>query len=167
MPIIWKQRLAKLIQFRLIRKLMVWAILVVVPRHRVGVEIVLFNERRQVLLLNHVFHPEIPWGVPGGWLDRNEDPAEGVLRELREETGLTAVLGQIIMIKRQKRLSHLGAAYLAYDPQGTLTLSNEIIEAAWTDLNYLPQLMPFTQEAVEKGMIMYDTLKMERAVNHE
>jgi 8-oxo-dGTP diphosphatase len=158
--------LAKLIQFRLVRKLMVWTILVVVPRHRMGVEIVLFNERRQVLLLNHVFHPEIPWGVPGGWLDRNEDPAEGVLRELREETGLTAVLGQIIMIKRQKRPSHLGAAYLAYAPQGTLTLSNEIIEAAWTDLNNLPKLMPFTQEAIEKAAILYEPL-MVRAGNHE
>lgn len=145
---------------------MVWAILVLVPRHRMGVEIVLFNERRQVLLLNHVFHPEIPWGVPGGWLDRNEDPAEGVLRELREETGLTAVLGQIIMIKRQKRPSHLGAAYLAYAPQGTLTLSNEIIEAAWTDLNNLPKLMPFTQEAVQKAAILYETI-MVRAGNHE
>lgn len=158
--------MAKLIQFRPVRKLMVWAILVVVPRHRMGVEVVLFNERRQVLLLNHVFHPEIPWGVPGGWLDRNEDPAEGVLRELREETGLTAVLGQIIMIKRQKHPSHLGAAYLAYAPQGTLTLSNEIIEAVWTDLNNLPKLMPFTQEAVEKAAILYETI-MVRAGNHE
>lgn len=148
--------MAKLVQFRLVRQLMVWAIFIVVPRHRIGVEVVLFNEHRQVLLLSHVFHPEIPWGVPGGWLDRNEDPADGTLRELREETGLTAVLGQIIMIKRKKRLSHLGMAYLAYHPQGTLTLSNEIIEAAWTDLDDLPQLMPFTQEAVEKAAILYD-----------
>ena len=176
--------MAKLIQFWLVRKLMMWAMMIVVPRHRMGVEIVLFNQRRQVLLLNHVFHPEIPWGVPGGWLNRDEDPAEGVLRELREETGLTAVLGQVIMIKRQKHPSHLGMAYLAYQPQGTLILSNEIIEATWTDLTNLPKLMPFTQEAVEKGASLYDTFiktgnpncpalpcrhtqEMEKAENHE
>ena len=135
---------------------MVWAILVVVPRHRMGVEIVLFNQQRQVLLLQHVFHPTFPWGVPGGWLDRNEDPAVGALRELREETGLTAVLGSIILIQRQQYPSHLGMAYLAYGAEGSLKLSNEIIEAAWTDLDALPQLLPFTQKAIEKAVILYD-----------
>ena len=158
-PVVWKKRLAKLVQFKLIRQLMVWAILIVVPRHRMGVEIVLFNEQRQVLLLNHVFHPEIPWGVPGGWLDRNEDPSEGGMRELREETGLTAVLGPVIMIRQEKHPSHLGMAYLAYAPQGTITLSNEIIEAAWTDLDNLPKLMPFTQKAIEKATILYDDIR--------
>lgn len=137
---------------------MVWAIFIVVPRHRIGVEVVLFNEQGQVLLLNHVFHPVIPWGVPGGWLDRHEDPAEGALRELREETGLTAVLGPIILIKRQKRPSHLGMAFLAYTAQGSIKLSNEIIAAAWTDLDKLPKLLPFTQEAVEKAAVLYDSL---------
>jgi 8-oxo-dGTP diphosphatase len=137
---------------------MVWAILLLVPRHRMGVEVVLFNEQRQVLLLDHVFHPEISWGVPGGWLDRNEDPADGALRELREETGLTAVLGPIILIRRETHPSHLGMAYVAYGAQGSLQLSNEIIEAIWTNLDNLPKLMPFTQEAIEKGAVLYDSL---------
>jgi ADP-ribose pyrophosphatase YjhB (NUDIX family) len=137
---------------------MVWAILLVVPRHRMGVEVVLFNEQRQVLLLNHIFHPEVPWGVPGGWLDRNEDPAEAALRELREETGLTAVLGPVILIKREKHPSHLGMAYLAYNAQGSIKLSNEIIESAWIDLDKLPKLMPFTRESIEKAMVLYNSL---------
>ena len=81
------------------------------------------------------------------------------MRELREETGLTAVLGPIIMLKRQTLPSHLGTAYLAHTPQGTLALSNEIIEAAWTNLDELPNLMPFTREAVEKAAILYDKIK--------
>ena len=141
---------------------MVWAILVVVPRHRMGVEVVLFNEQRQVLLLNHVFHPEVPWGIPGGWLDRNEDPAECAVRELREETGLTAVLGPLIMLKPQTLPSHLGTAYLAHTPQGTLVLSNEIIKAAWTNLDELPNLMPFTREAIEKAAVLYDKIKQDQ-----
>lgn len=28
------------------------------------------------------------WGMPGGWLDFGEQPVEGVVRELQEETGL-------------------------------------------------------------------------------
>lgn len=135
-----------------------WAIIIVVPRHRMGVEVVLFNDKRQVLLLNHVFHPNVPWGVPGGWLDRNEDPADGALRELREETGLTAVLGPVVQIRREKYPSHLGLAYLAYNPQGTISLSNEIIEAKWTELDKLPPLFNFTKEAIENAADIYDGL---------
>ena len=134
---------------------MVWAILIVVPRQRVGVGVVLFNQHRQILLLRHVFHPTFPWGVPGGWLDRNEDPAVGVLRELWEETGLTAVLGPVILVKYEQYPPHLGLAYLAYNPHGSLKLSNEIIEAAWTGLDALPELLLFTQEAIEKAVVLY------------
>lgn len=123
-----------------------------------GVEVVLFNEQKQILLLKHVFHPEFPWGIPGGWLDRHEDPAACALRELREETGLTAVLGPVILIRREQQQSHLGVAYLAYAAQGSIQLSNEIIEATWTDLADLPKLMPFSQEAVEKAAVLYDGL---------
>ena len=88
----YKKRLARLMQFRFLQVLMVWGIYLFTPRHRVGVNVVVMDERQRVLLLKHVFHPQSPWGLPGGWLSRHEDPKEGVLRELREETGLTAVL---------------------------------------------------------------------------
>jgi ADP-ribose pyrophosphatase YjhB (NUDIX family) len=136
---------------------MAWAILLVAPRHRLGVGVVLFNEKHQVLLLRHVFHPTFPWGLPGGWLNRHEDPAAGALRELWEETGLTAVLGSVILIQREMYPSHLAMAYFAYEPAGSLNLSNEIIEAAWIDLDDLPQLLPFTQIVIEKAVVMYDS----------
>lgn len=142
---------------------MAWSILLVVPRHRMGVGVVLFNESRQVLLLRHVFHPTFPWGLPGGWLNRHEDPAAAALRELGEETGLTAVLGPIVLMQREKFPSHLAMAYLAYEPAGSLNLSNEIIEAAWTDLDALPRLLPFTQAVIEKAAILYDN-RLETAV---
>jgi 8-oxo-dGTP diphosphatase len=37
------------------------------------------------------------WGLPSGFLDRNETAAEGILRELKEETGW---LGEIICLFR-------------------------------------------------------------------
>ncbi|WP_369216131.1 NUDIX hydrolase [Streptomyces flavofungini] len=38
------------------------------------------------------FHPRV-WGVPCGKLEPDEGPVEGVLRELKEETGL---LGEVV-----------------------------------------------------------------------
>jgi ADP-ribose pyrophosphatase YjhB (NUDIX family) len=34
------------------------------------------------------------WSLPGGLLDRGETPAEGVIREITEETGLVVELGE-------------------------------------------------------------------------
>ena len=64
----------------LMRKLMQLGILLTVPQQRIGVGVVVLDEIGRVLLLRHVFHPFAPWGVPGGWLHRHEDPAAGALR---------------------------------------------------------------------------------------
>ncbi len=39
--------------------------------------------------------------APGGGLDFGEDPADGVLREVREETGLTARLDGLLGIRSE------------------------------------------------------------------
>lgn len=117
---------------------MQWAIRLVVPRYRTGVVLVVLDEADRVLLLNHVFHPYEPWGLPGGWLNRNESPAEGVLRELKEETGLTAVLQTIILADKKPGQAQLDIAYLARLQGGTLQLSSEIIEAGWFPCDDLP-----------------------------
>jgi ADP-ribose pyrophosphatase YjhB (NUDIX family) len=39
------------------------------------------------------------WTLPGGGLAFGEDPADGVLREIREETGLDATLGELLGVR--------------------------------------------------------------------
>jgi ADP-ribose pyrophosphatase YjhB (NUDIX family) len=144
-----KLRVAQLVKLPLLNGLMKWAIRLVVPRHRVGVVMVVMNEAEQVLMLRHVFHPHTPWGLPGGWLNRQESPGEGVLRELKEETGLTAVLNTIILAGQQHNPPHLGIAYLGQLQGSSLQLSSEIIEAGWFSFDELPgPLLPFHQDAV-------------------
>ena len=57
-------------------------------RYSLGAVGVVLNAAGEILLLEHVFHPVFPWGLPGGWVNRHESPAAAVERELREETGL-------------------------------------------------------------------------------
>lgn len=128
---------------------MVRAIQLLVPQQRIGVSLVLLDETNRVFLLNHVFHPHQPWGLPGGWLKRNEDPAIGVLRELREETGLTAVLGPVVHVSHQNNPHHMYIAYLGQLQTGAMQLSGEIISADWFHLESLPKaLYPFMREAI-------------------
>ena len=57
-------------------------------RYTVGVAGVVLDERGRVLIVEHAYHPRYPWGLPGGWIGEDEDPADAILRELREELQL-------------------------------------------------------------------------------
>jgi len=54
----------------------------------VGTIGIISNPKSQILLLEHRFRIPAPWGLPGGFLQRNETPADGLKREILEETGL-------------------------------------------------------------------------------
>lgn len=149
----WQETALKLMRRPLLHRLMVLGINFLVPRQRIGTSLVAFDEHDRVLMLRHVFHPFSPWGLPGGWLKRNEDPAVGVLRELREETGLTAVLGPVVCVAHEPYPIHIGIAYLGQIQPGQISLSNEIIESAWFDVDQLPSpLLPFVHSAIHAGL---------------
>lgn len=149
----WKKRAARWMNKSWLQYLMRWGIFMTVPKRRVGVGMVPLDDAGRVLLLRHVFHPHTPWGLPGGWLNRHEAPAAGVLRELREETGLTAVLGPVLLIEQGVDPSHLGIAYLGHVQPAPLTLSSEILAAAWFPPDQLPELLPFHRQAIETAVL--------------
>jgi ADP-ribose pyrophosphatase YjhB (NUDIX family) len=128
------------------------AIRVLVPSHRIGAVVVLVDERRRVLLLRHVFHPDKPWGLPGGWINRGESPQTGARRELREETGLNAEIGPVLLMEREPRPWHLSIAFagrLIGEQPEHLHVSPEIHEARWLSEEELPEdLFAFVREAI-------------------
>ena len=69
------------------------------PKYTLGVVGVMFNAEGQVLLVEHVFHPRKPWGLPGGWVERNEPPMEAVCREIQEELQLNTDIGSLLLIE--------------------------------------------------------------------
>jgi ADP-ribose pyrophosphatase YjhB (NUDIX family) len=150
-----KEKLASFVRWRPVRSLMALAVRIVVTRHMTGVTLVCFNSQDEVLLMRHVFHPRTSWDLPGGWLERDESPAECILRELREETGLTAELGPVVLLTREKKPSHVGITYMArlngaeMEPE----LSSEILEARWFAPHRLPdRILPSTRQAVKSAV---------------
>lgn len=146
----WKEQLAALIRYQPFRWLMAGGVRLVVPSHRLGVALVAFNSEDELLLLRHVFHPDVPWGLPGGWLGRNESPTGGLIRELREETGLAVTVGPPVVVAHHQDPSHMVMVYLGWVQPGPVTLSAEILEARWFPLGHLPQPQhPLTQHAIQ------------------
>lgn len=141
--------MARMVRWPPVHQLMVWGIRVTVPRHRVGVGVVVMDEANRVLMLKHVFHPHTPWGLPGGWMGRNETPRLCAIRELQEETGLRATLGPVVHVTYDDRMLGLNVAFLAATEPGPFTLSAEILSARWFRPDALPSpLLPFTREAI-------------------
>ena len=146
----YKIYLGRAVALPFMREIMRLAMHLFIRRHRIGVVIICRDYMGRVLFLKHVYHPDIPWGLPGGWLSRNEAPRNGALRELYEETGLSADLGPAVYVSFEPEPRHVGIAFLARVGSGTLRLSSEIIEAKWCLPNEMKEpLLAFSVKALE------------------
>lgn len=148
----WKRRLARLIALKPVTLLMRVAIFVLIPRHQVGTAIVLLDDQDRVLLLKHVFHPGSPWGIPGGWLNRGENPETAVVREIMEETGLEARVSRLLDVKQNDFPRHLEIIYQGYVVGGKIKLSAEIEEFGWFALDELPPLSSASRRLIETAV---------------
>src|SRR5688572_19247724 len=121
------------------------------PKYSVGVIGVVINDEGKVLLVEHVFHPRLPWGLPGGWINFNEDPAEAVERELSEELALKVDAHRLLLMQRTQ-FNHLDIAYLCQAENEIGNLSYELLDYAWFAFEDLPQLHKFHYEAIKRAL---------------
>jgi ADP-ribose pyrophosphatase YjhB (NUDIX family) len=148
-----KQTIANIVGWAPVRTMMGLAVRLIVRKQRIGVALVGFDRDGRILMLNHVFHPVARWGVPGGWLNKGEAPARCALRELEEETGLSAVLGPVVHVSQESIPPHIGIAYAAKIEPGQLELSSEIIDADWFASDELPEpILPFVRNSIEAAI---------------
>jgi 8-oxo-dGTP diphosphatase len=119
------------------------------PRFTAGVVGVIVNEAGQVLLVEHVFHAEKPWGLPGGWVGRRENPDAALARELMEEIGMPVSIERHLLTASHPTKTHLDFAYLCRPRGGVRHLSHELLSYTWTDPANLPPMYPFHRDAVE------------------
>ncbi len=149
----WHRRLARLLQRVPAAGHLVQAVYrLAQPRFSVGVVgIVLDPSGERVLLVEHLFHPHRPWGLPGGWMARGEDPARTAEREIYEETGLRVRAVRPILVLRAPRMrGHLDLVYLCEPEDGpqAIRLSHELLGYRWASLDALPPLVAFHELAL-------------------
>jgi len=121
------------------------------PRYTIGVVGVLINNSGQILIVEHVLHPENPWGLPGGWIGKNEEPADAVVRELKEELQLDATVKNVIYIKKPSR-NHIDIAFLCEASNTVGTLSHELLDYQWVAPDELPSLNIFHKAAINSAL---------------
>lgn len=117
------------------------------PKYSMGVVGIVWNAQQEVLLVEHVFHPRHPWGLPGGWIGNNEKPTTALLRELEEELGLQATIGTLVLCDKTQ-YNHLDFAYTCTVQNDINKLSNELLAYRWFPISQLPQLHAFQYQAI-------------------
>jgi 8-oxo-dGTP pyrophosphatase MutT (NUDIX family) len=102
--------------------------------------VVAFDERGRVLLVRHSYGPT-SWSLPGGGIGRDEDPAQGAAREIREELGCG--LAELVRIdSREERiagsrdLQHVFSATVVGEPVPDM---REIVAVMFADPADLPE----------------------------
>jgi 8-oxo-dGTP diphosphatase len=147
------RNLAESVWRRAPRILRRWSVRLTNARFTVTAAGIIWDSADRVLLLKHRFRAGSGWGIPGGFIEADEQPEEGLRRELHEEIGLELQALKLYKTRtfkgvRQIEILFCGRTHGAVTPQ-----SSEIKRAGWFTLDALPEGLPAEQRRLIKDAL--------------
>ena len=115
----------------------------------VGVGVVVFNEKKQVVLIKRGNEPKKGlWAIPGGTVELGEQVSETAIREVKEECDINIelrdLLGVVDLILKDNggkvQYHYVLIDYLAQYSDGKLKPQSDVSEAGWFYQNELEKL---------------------------
>ena len=110
------------------------------------------QDEQKVLMVNN---KGSSWSLPGGAVEKGETLKQAVVRESKEETGLTVEVDSVIAINeaifKVKGHHALFITFRARIIGGEISIQDkeEILEIKWVDIKTANVLMPYHPEGIE------------------
>lgn len=125
----------------------------------IGATTMVFNDKKEILL--NLRSDTNTWGIPGGSMELYEDIKETAIRELREETGITAENLELVDVLSGKdyyfeypngdKMCTVIILFKVLNYSGEIKVSdNESKELRFFSLNSLPQMESRAQAIIDK-----------------
>lgn len=130
---------------RLPPRLRRWSMRLANTRFTVTAGAIIFNQAGQILLLKHRFRAGSGWGLPGGFLERGEQPIDALRRELREELGLEIEEVEIFAARSFRKPKQVEVLFRGRADGPVTPRTMEVERAEWFSLDALPQGLPRDQ----------------------
>lgn len=120
-------------------------------RFTVSVAAVITNPAGEVLLLDHRIRPGSGWGLPGGFLEKGEQPEAGLRREIKEETGLELAEADLLSVRTVG--AHIEILFTARSDDRVKIGGREIKGFGWFSASGLPKEMHSDHKAVIESLL--------------
>lgn len=102
----------------------------------IGIFALLFDDQRKVLLCHRRDHDL--WNLPGGGLKPNETPWDGVIREVKEETGLDVRVDRLAGVYSKPESNEIVFSFVCTIVGGTIIQTNEADIISYFELKDIP-----------------------------
>lgn len=106
-----------------------------------GAMAIIINDLNQILLVKHTYDP--CWYIPGGGVKRGESTKTAILRELKEEVGLSVLEEPVLFAiyhRFYRGVNDYPVVYIVKKYSQGNANSPEIKEMGWFDYQQLPEM---------------------------
>lgn len=107
------------------------------PRHSVSAAAAIVDEHGRVLAIRR--RDNHRWEPPGGVLELEETIHAGLVREVREETGLTVEPGPLTGVYKNLERGVVALVFRCAAPSGTAAPTAEASDVRWLERDEIPE----------------------------
>lgn len=127
---------------------------------RITTQAIIFNEEDNILVLKYAHRDE--WCFPGGHVDQGEQADEAIVREVREETGLDAIVLSPIDIHMHRDRCII--AFLVEKINSHITLSEEHTDYKWISIEELDIVNIIHKDMKRRARIALKIRKLRKSI---